>query len=467
MELKALLILYILGLFIIGKAAGKSKTIEELNLANGEIGWVSSAFAIAATWIWAPALFVASERAYVNGLLGVFWFIVPNILSLIVFGILSKNAFNHYNGEHTLSELMGNIYKSRRIKNIYNFELIFLAACSTGVQLLAGGKVIEQLTGFNFGLIVLLLAVVTLLYTYNGGMKANVYTDVFQMVLMLITVTVGLVFLKGKAELNLGGFNNLDISFFSKQNWKYFIAFGLTTTIGLLSGPIGDQSYWQIAFAMDKKKVTRTFVVASIIFAIVPICMAVIGFMAAGQGYIAIDNSMVGLEFIRNNTNELIVALFIVCVISGLSSTLDSNMCAVGSIFSTYKEEKGTIKDAQRGIIITTIFGTLIANIPNLDIFWLFLFYGVLRSSVAIPTVFTFLSKRPLKESSIYNGIIGAFIIGIPIYTVGAIFGIQPLSFIGTLLTVLIPLTSIIGGNYVRKKEGELQIKTTTLRGKE
>ena len=41
MELKALLILYILGLFVIGKVAGKSKSIEELNLANGEIGWLS------------------------------------------------------------------------------------------------------------------------------------------------------------------------------------------------------------------------------------------------------------------------------------------------------------------------------------------------------------------------------------------------------------------------------------------
>lgn len=45
----------------------------------------ATALSIAATWIWAPALFTSTEKAYTNGLPGLFWFLIPNVLCLILF----------------------------------------------------------------------------------------------------------------------------------------------------------------------------------------------------------------------------------------------------------------------------------------------------------------------------------------------------------------------------------------------
>lgn len=63
----------------------KENNIEKFCVGNRNIGWMVSALSIAATWIWAPALFTSTENAYTKGFAGLFWFLVPNVLCLILF----------------------------------------------------------------------------------------------------------------------------------------------------------------------------------------------------------------------------------------------------------------------------------------------------------------------------------------------------------------------------------------------
>ena len=65
-------------------------TKKEKNVVNFCVGsrsenWILSALSIAATWIWAPALFVSTEKAYSAGWIGLFWLLVPNALCLVIF----------------------------------------------------------------------------------------------------------------------------------------------------------------------------------------------------------------------------------------------------------------------------------------------------------------------------------------------------------------------------------------------
>ncbi len=63
----------------------KEKNVIGFCVGNRNIGWIVSALSIAATWIWAPALFTSTEIAYTKGFAGLFWFLVPNVLCLILF----------------------------------------------------------------------------------------------------------------------------------------------------------------------------------------------------------------------------------------------------------------------------------------------------------------------------------------------------------------------------------------------
>ena len=66
----------------------KRNNLKEFLLANKKVGVFVGAMSIASSWIWAPALFLSSQKAYEQGVAGFFWFLFPNILALLVFAPL-------------------------------------------------------------------------------------------------------------------------------------------------------------------------------------------------------------------------------------------------------------------------------------------------------------------------------------------------------------------------------------------
>ncbi len=87
------------------------------------MGTFQSAMSIAATWIWAPALFVSAEKAYINGVVGVFWFLVPNILCLLIFIPYALKIREQMPKGYTLAGYMEYKY-SKRVGNVYTFSVI-------------------------------------------------------------------------------------------------------------------------------------------------------------------------------------------------------------------------------------------------------------------------------------------------------------------------------------------------------
>ena len=65
--------------------ARKGTASEDFHVGNRHMGTFSTAMSVAATWIWAPALFTSAEKAYTSGWPGLFWFLVPNVLCLLLF----------------------------------------------------------------------------------------------------------------------------------------------------------------------------------------------------------------------------------------------------------------------------------------------------------------------------------------------------------------------------------------------
>ena len=86
-----LLVVYGLILFVLSYILNKKdKSFKSFMVANRKVGVLVASFSIAATWIWAPALFVSAQKAFQQGLVGFGWFFIPNVLCLIFFGIASS-----------------------------------------------------------------------------------------------------------------------------------------------------------------------------------------------------------------------------------------------------------------------------------------------------------------------------------------------------------------------------------------
>lgn len=420
----------------------KSKNPIDFLVGNRSLPLNQSALSIAASWIWAPALFVASQQAYINGLAGLFWFTIPNIACLVIFAYFAGAIRKRYPEGFSLSGYMRKTY-SKRVQMVYGVELVSLSICSFAVQLLAGGLVISTITEINFFHVTLMLSFIALSYSMWSGIKASVITDSIQMIIIVIVtiLTTSMIFTKvdGFATIvnGIGGINNKGTNIFDST---LLMTFGIPTTIGLLAGPFGDQSFWQRAFSTKEADVKSAFVRGALLFSIVPILMGILGFLAAGTEYTANDMSLVNLEMVIKYLPMWITIPFILMLLSGLISTLDSCLCAVSSIIGSDVGEQGqvSINIARASMIVLAFIAILISNIPGMQIIYLFLFYGTLRASTFLPTVLTLITNKKLNEKGVFWGIIASITLGLPIFTYYTFEGNPIGTVIGSLITVLL-----------------------------
>ncbi len=418
---------------------------DEFLVGSRNVGTIQSAMSIAATWLWAPALFVSSEKAYINGVVGVFWFIVPNILCLLIFIPYALKIREQMPEGYTLAGYMEMKY-TKRVGKVYTFQLVALTFLSTAVQLLAGGKILSSVCGLPFTTTTILLGAIALSYSFIGGIKASIVTDTIQMIFILIACAVfvpwvlnieGIETLKAGLGGISGEYNNL----FDAKGVEVFVNFGLASAIGLIAGPFGDQSFWQRTFAIKESKVKKSFVLGAIIFALVPLSMSILGFVSAGKGYIATDSGIVNLELITNILPTWTVLPFVFMLLSGLLSTIDSNLCAISSlVFDNTKNKPNTnpMQLSKISMLVLMFAGICIANIKGLTITHLFLLYGTLRSSTLLTTIIT-LRNVKVHERGVFWGVIAGLLIGLPIFAFGSLNGLNTIKIAGSLLTVFLP----------------------------
>jgi len=423
---------------------------EGFLVANRELGMWQTAFSIAATWTWAPALFVSSQMAYDKGIVGLLWFVVPNVLCLIIFSEFAVRLRARMPDGYTLPEFMGRVH-SGRVQGLYLFQMIGLSICAFAVQLLAGGLIFSNITGLSFLPIIISMSAIALSYSLWAGLKSSVVTDHLQ---ALIIFLVGGIFIPWAVSAGgglsvvadgLGGVSGNYGNPFDAYGLEVFLSFGLATTIGLLSGPFGDQSFWQRAQAAQVSVVRRAFIAGALIFGLIPLLLSLLGFLAAGMGLSTGDSQTINLQAVAEVLPAWTVLPFAFMLLCGLISTLDSCLCAVSSMAGADIEDRlrwnvSSVHVARAGMLLVALAAVLIASIPGMEIVYLFLFYGTLRASTLLPTVQTLLSRRDedISEPAMFYGIIGSILIGLPIFAYGNFGDHTAFIVAGSLLTVLI-----------------------------
>lgn len=421
----------------------RAQSKESFHVADRNIGTGVAALSIAATWIWAPALFTSAEKAYTSGIPGIFWFLVPNVLCLIIFIPFAKRIREKCPTGITLTGYMTQVYQSPKVKGLYTFQLGALAVLSTAVQLLAGGKMLSTILGIPLWIVTIILAAIAYSYSRFSGLKASVTTDVIQLGIILI----GCALLVPWTAAEAGGVHTIQQGFASisgeysslcsASGLEVFLGFGLPTAIGLLSGPFGDQCFWQRVFSIKKNHIGCSFFIGALIFGLVPLSLSMIGFAAAGSGFIANDASMINMEFITSMLPAWVLAPFLMMVLSGLLSTVDSNLCAAASMTTDWQTGGDNIKASRRTMLTLLCVSIAIANIPGLTVTHLFLFYGTLRASTLLPTILTLLDRK-LTANGTFAGVVSALCVGLPVFAVGNLANNSVLKTVGSLTTVLL-----------------------------
>lgn len=420
----------------------------------------TGALTIAATWIWAPALFISAQKAYQHGWLGLFWFLVPNVLCLIVFGFFAYRIKERWPFGYTLPLALQYVYESRRVERLYVFTMGGLAILSYAVQLVAGAAIFHMLLGIPRELVILGFGMLVPLYVMRGGNLSSVLSDRVQMIVMLVAALVivpVVIYEAGGIQTlaaGLGGVTGEYSAFWDEKGQELFWAFGLVVTISLMAGPFGDQSFYQRVWASEGNPIPQ-FALGALIFMVVPLLIGLLGLVAAGAA-MDVKAQTVNISVIGEYAPYLLVP-FLLILLAGLTSTMDSMLSALMSLW-VVDVEKGLVRlgmddfyrKVRTRIWLGAIVGILIALIPGITILTLFLFYGTLRASTFGPTVITLLSWGNSKdqnlamEPAMFWGIIASLVMGLPVSAYGLIGGHSDWVLWGILLTFGISTISML-----------------------
>ncbi len=162
----------------------KKEEDEILFLAGRSLGWSSIGLTMWGTNVGPSMLIASASIGYTTGIVaGNFgWYAFPFILMLaMVFA-------PRYLGAKvlTLPEFMGRRFgpSTRNILAWYALATILISWLS--LTLFAGGILVGQILNLPMWLAVLVLVIVAAFFTIAGGLKAIAYTNVFQMLLLII-----------------------------------------------------------------------------------------------------------------------------------------------------------------------------------------------------------------------------------------------------------------------------------------
>src|SRR3954471_1032134 len=188
---QGVILLYLLGITWFGaRFRGTQKTLKDYFLGGRTTPWWAIAFSIVSaetstlTVIGTPAL------AF-NGNFGFLQVVLGYLLARIVISALFLP--HYFRGEmFTAYELMQRRF-GQRIRKLTAGTFLILRALAEGVRVFAISIVISIVLGTGEVASIVLIVCLTLVYTFEGGMTAVIWTDVIQMTLYVVGAALSFV----------------------------------------------------------------------------------------------------------------------------------------------------------------------------------------------------------------------------------------------------------------------------------
>ena len=250
-----------------------SKNYQGLNnylTANRSVGFFSLSTSLVASALGAWILFGPASAATWGGIGAVIGYSLGTAFPMIALIYLGKKIRTVFPKGKTLIEFLRkrfgkNLFKLILLITIF-YMFIFLCAEITAVAML-----INYISGTALWITALIVLVATLSYTLYGGLRASIFTDTIQSIIVLILFLMSVAYLIS--------FNGDQFSFeFIKQNNSHLLSAayipnytaGLTFFIAVAATNLFHQGNWQRVYAAKNNDILKKSLIVSFI-AIIPI----------------------------------------------------------------------------------------------------------------------------------------------------------------------------------------------------
>ena len=250
----AIILLYIVGITLFGMRFRKGQQdIRDYFLGGRTAPWWAIAFSIVATEtslltvIGTPALAFAGNLGFLQLVIG---YIIGRILICFIF------IPQYFRGElFTAYQLIEKRFGAR-MKSIAAATFLLTRTLAEGVRVAAITKVVSVAFGIEARVAVIPIAALTLLYTFEGGMKAVIWTDVIQLAVYVSGAVLASLMLLNQIP---GGWAEVtQVAAAAGGKLRIFdFAFSLTQTYTFWSGLLGGAFLTMASHGTDQLMVQR------------------------------------------------------------------------------------------------------------------------------------------------------------------------------------------------------------------
>jgi len=424
----SIVIIYLIAVAFIGLyTSGKQTSAKDYFLGSQTIPWWAACFSVVATetstltFISIPGLAYISNMNFLQLALG---FLVGRIIVAMIF------IPRYYSGNmETAYQFLGSRFGTP-MRKYASITFIILRIFADGVRLFTTAIPIKFITGLGYFECILIVGVITLVYSYIGGIKAVIWTDVIQMFIYMLGAIASMIVIyqllpNGWADVvkfaeptdKFQSFNfSLPKSFSEIFTGGYTLVGGLVGGAFLAMASHGtDQLIVQrLLTCKDKKSSQKAVIFSGVIVFVQFTIFLLIGLMLFAL-YKGVDFKTLTFGSQNLTKSDEIFPMFIVqnlpiglagLVVAGL---LSASMSTLSSTFNSLAST--TILDLFQGKKFIKSVADELKYSRLATIFWAVVIMGtgLLFQSETSPAV-----DFALKiQSLIYGGLLGVFLLGI------------------------------------------------------
>jgi Na+/proline symporter len=348
----------IVSIFMSVRARNSATFFHGMSVDGQQPGLLTLTFSQVTTWIFARSLLNAAILGFYYGIWGTLAYATYYLSFLTGAKIVDSLRFEH--GHKSVQ-----LFLQARFGGIgtgcYNFVIGIRLISEVFANLLVIGIIFGAAGTAGYTITILAFALVTLLYSVVGGLHASLRTDLFQMLVFLVTLAVLLVMTVTNNSFQFAdlGFKSFNIS----DPGPVLLAVAL---LQVWSYPMHDPVMMDRGFLADRDTTRRSFLHAAWISVACIIAFGSIGIFAGANAIAGESMNSVLLRIL----GELPMLFFSVALVISAMSTLDSTLSSSAKLVAVDMNlVKPTLFNGRLSMVVFMVIGVAFVFTNNKDLF--------------------------------------------------------------------------------------------------
>jgi len=404
----------------------RARSLDGFMVAGRNVGLALGTATAMATWVTSNTTMLAPQFALELGVWGMLAYSTAS-LGLLLFAPLARRIRSVMPRGYTSAEFIELRY-GRAAWAVFLVLSLFYAMTWLISMGMAGGLLIEALTGieYRWGMSVVLIVCVT--YTVFGGMFAVIGTDFLQSLIVLVGLAVVAGFVLTEVSVS-----EVHQSLTEQRPMLLHLLYpaALMALFNNLLFGLGEvfhsNVWWSRAFAMRPGVGSRAYTLAGLLWWPVPVVAGFLGLAAPALGISVARPDMVAPVLAGTLLGETGAVLVFVVVFASIASSIDSLLAATSDLLT--KEvvarrrpdlDEARLRRIAAGTVIATGAIAWVACLPKLGTLATVLFFaGPMVASMIWPIVAGLYWRRATPGGAV-GGMVAGTTVGLLVYvTIG------------------------------------------------